>query len=118
MSQMTAQRLHDLFEEHADKDQLSWSGECHDCQSAVRVTATPMSDGIHVEGGAIYEPAEERFLLKCDDCFAADPTLRNYQSCEVYSRVVGYLRPVAQWNDGKQAEFELRKTFDRSIPAA
>ncbi len=30
---------------------------------------------------------------------------------EVYSRVVGYLRPVGQWNDGKQAEFALRKTF-------
>jgi ribonucleoside-triphosphate reductase len=30
---------------------------------------------------------------------------------EVYSRVVGYLRPVKQWNDGKQAEFGKRKTF-------
>jgi ribonucleoside-triphosphate reductase len=30
---------------------------------------------------------------------------------EVYSRVVGYLRPVKQWNDGKSAEFAVRKTF-------
>ena len=30
---------------------------------------------------------------------------------EVYSRVVGYLRPVKQWNNGKQAEFSLRRTF-------
>lgn len=36
-------------------------------------------------------------------------------TCEVYSRVVGYLRPVDQWNDGKQAEFVIRKTFDRSV---
>ena len=35
--------------------------------------------------------------------------------CEVYSRVVGYLRPVDQWNDGKQAEFQIRKTFDSSV---
>lgn len=35
--------------------------------------------------------------------------------CEVYSRVVGYLRPVDQWNDGKQAEFNIRKTFDQPI---
>jgi anaerobic ribonucleoside-triphosphate reductase len=35
-------------------------------------------------------------------------------NCEVYSRVVGYLRPVDQWNDGKQAEFAMRRTFDRS----
>jgi ribonucleoside-triphosphate reductase len=33
---------------------------------------------------------------------------------EVYSRVVGYLRPVDQWNDGKQAEFAIRGTFDKS----
>jgi ribonucleoside-triphosphate reductase (formate) len=30
---------------------------------------------------------------------------------EVYSRVVGYLRPVQQWNMGKKAEFKLRKNF-------
>ena len=32
-------------------------------------------------------------------------------ACEVYSRVVGYLRPVQQWNDGKQAEYYNRKTY-------
>ncbi len=30
---------------------------------------------------------------------------------EIYSRVVGYLRPVEQWNDGKRAEFADRKTY-------
>ncbi len=35
--------------------------------------------------------------------------------CEVYSRVVGYLRPVDQWNDGKQSEFRIRKTFDKPL---
>ncbi|HDN97845.1 MAG TPA: ribonucleoside triphosphate reductase [bacterium] len=30
---------------------------------------------------------------------------------EVYSRVVGYLRPVSQWNKGKKAEFAYRKNF-------
>lgn len=33
------------------------------------------------------------------------------QQCEVYSRVVGYLRPVQQWHDGKQQEFKERKTY-------
>jgi len=33
------------------------------------------------------------------------------QPCEVYSRVVGYLRPVKQWNVGKQQEFKDRKEF-------
>jgi len=33
--------------------------------------------------------------------------------CEVYSRVVGYIRPVSNWNDSKQAEFADRKHFDK-----
>lgn len=46
--------------------------------------------------------------------------------CEVYSRVVGYLRPVSQWNVGKQAEFTERSTvvlskvdtaLSRQVPA-
>lgn len=32
--------------------------------------------------------------------------------CEVYSRVVGYIRPVSNWNEGKEAEFRERKTFE------
>ncbi|MEM3452510.1 MAG: ribonucleoside triphosphate reductase [Candidatus Hadarchaeum sp.] len=34
--------------------------------------------------------------------------------CEVYSRVVGYFRPVKSWNAGKQEEFRLRHNFDKS----
>lgn len=30
---------------------------------------------------------------------------------EVYSRVVGYFRPVNQWNKGKQEEFSERKEY-------
>ena len=33
------------------------------------------------------------------------------KQCEVYSRGVGYHRPVTQWNKGKKAEFFDRKTF-------
>ena len=32
---------------------------------------------------------------------------------EIYSRVVGYMRPVNQWNIGKQEEFKQRKTADK-----
>jgi ribonucleoside-triphosphate reductase len=37
---------------------------------------------------------------------------------EVYSRVVGYLRPVSQWNEGKQAEFRLRSRYRLGEQAA
>ncbi|MCP3965474.1 MAG: hypothetical protein GY718_03845 [Lentisphaerae bacterium] len=31
---------------------------------------------------------------------------------EIYSRVVGYFRPVANWNKGKKQEFQGRKTYE------
>ncbi len=40
--------------------------------------------------------------LKCSVCDS---------DTEVYSRVVGYLRPVKQWNEGKRTEFKMRKTY-------
>ncbi|UHA57297.1 ribonucleoside triphosphate reductase [Candidatus Nanosynbacter sp. HMT-352] len=36
------------------------------------------------------------------------------ETTEVYSRVVGFLRPVSQWNKGKQAEFEMRERYDNA----
>ena len=43
--------------------------------------------------------------FKCPDCGA---------ECEVYSRIVGYIRPVNQWNKGKQMEFQNRTLFEIS----
>jgi anaerobic ribonucleoside-triphosphate reductase len=31
--------------------------------------------------------------------------------CEIYSRVVGYIRPINQWNEGKQSEYRDRVSF-------
>ncbi len=39
---------------------------------------------------------------KCPDCG---------EETEVYSRIVGYLRPVGTWNDGKQQEFRERTPY-------
>lgn len=33
------------------------------------------------------------------------------QATEVYSRIVGYIRPIQQWNPGKRVEFEDRVTY-------
>lgn len=37
--------------------------------------------------------------------------------CEVYSRVVGYYRPVQQWNRGKQEEYRQRRPFRLNVGA-
>ena len=32
--------------------------------------------------------------------------------CEVYSRIVGYLRPVRNWNKAKRQEWKDRQVYD------
>ena len=34
------------------------------------------------------------------------------EKCEIYSRVTGYYRPIANWTKGKQEEFRERKPFE------
>ncbi len=33
------------------------------------------------------------------------------QKCEIYSRVVGFIRPVSNWNKGKKEEFKERTHY-------
>jgi anaerobic ribonucleoside-triphosphate reductase len=62
------------------------------------VTLTPTFSICPVHG---YITGENFY---CPQCTVKQP-------CEVYSRIVGYLRPVSQWNSGKQEEFKERKEF-------
>jgi anaerobic ribonucleoside-triphosphate reductase len=82
---------------------------CYDCKKEIII------EGEEIKNGKILKYSlpngEEKMIYKCDDCFNKDKALRNFQETEVYSRVVGYLRPVSQWNEGKQQEFKDRKTF-------
>ena len=36
------------------------------------------------------------------------------QECERYSRVMGYLRPVSDWNIGKRQEFAERHLYNEN----
>jgi ribonucleoside-triphosphate reductase len=62
------------------------------------ITITPTFSICPVHG---YIPGEHFFCPKC--------TIK--QPCEVYTRIVGYYRPVQQFNLGKQQEFKQRKEF-------
>ncbi len=48
---------------------------------------------------------KEENVYRCGECTQA------FFKTEVYSRSVGYIRPVQQWNTGKTAEFKDRKMF-------
>lgn len=55
-----------------------------------------------------YLYGEHQICPKCND-------LGQIVKTEVYSRIVGYLRPVNQWNNGKAQEYKERKLYDKKI---
>lgn len=50
-------------------------------------------------------------MTKKDKKTAKQVTDADRTKCEVYSRIVGYLRPVSQWNDGKTSEYQDRQEY-------
>lgn len=107
-------KIEDLKEQGLEEHDLEYRGQCYDCDAPVIVSISVTEEGaVTIEDGAIYKVKQglvDNLFLKCNECFKKDKTLY-YQECEVYSRVVGYLRPVKQWNKGKQAEWNARKEF-------
>lgn len=91
------------------KDITTEKANCHDCQKEIEVLGDEIQNGVMLE----YDNNGEKIaIFKCHDCFKQNQELKNYQRCEVYSRIVGYLRPVDQWNKGKQEEFKERKNLE------
>lgn len=101
-----------LFEDRMTQT-LDCTGHCHECNTRMEFSLRCEDDGTLVvpEGMGLYAH-EDKMFVKCPTCFEQDQRLHNFQPCEKYSRVVGYIRPVKQWNKGKQEEFAIRTTFN------
>lgn len=114
---MKENELIELFESCNSK-YIDWVGECHDCKKDIKVTAerteTIIDDkvkiDITIDGGAVYS-VDEKYYIKCPDCYNKETILRNYQPCRIYTRTVGYYSATQDMNAGKQSEVEIRKNF-------
>jgi len=108
----------ELLEKNGD---FNITGKCIDCDKDVTVSVELIGENqIKIDGGAVYQPPEaynyqEKVVCKCDDCFKIDSQV--HQRNEVYTRITGYLRPVSNWNDGKKAEFAVRKNYEIGVSA-
>ena len=81
---------------------------CHDCKKDILVNGELIENGVLLS----YDNAGTKInIFKCNECYAKNPALTNFQECEVYSRVVGYIRPVQQWHKGKKQEYGERNEF-------
>lgn len=90
------------------KDQKVKNETCYDCGCLIKFEGDNIKNGHYL----VYQDGSQKIsVLKCKSCYQKNPGLTNFRNCEVYSRVVGYLRPVQQWNDGKQLEYQKRKEY-------
>jgi hypothetical protein len=81
---------------------------CHDCGKKLEIEGEEIKNGLTL----VYDNNGEKIeILKCNECYEKNPRLTNFKDCEVYSRIVGYIRPVSQWNKGKKEEYQERKEF-------
>ena len=91
------------------KNVTTGKANCHDCQKEIVINGEEIQNGVMLE----YDNRGEKVaVFKCQDCFRQSQELKNYQPCEVYSRIVGYLRPIQQWNKGKKEEYRERKELE------
>ena len=81
---------------------------CHDCKEEIKIKDKEIQNGKLVEYHDKVVNKKIR-VFKCNTCYKKHPSLTNFRKCEVYSRVVGYIRPVQQWHDGKTQEFKEEK---------
>lgn len=82
--------------------------KCHDCGKIAEINNDEVTNGKFLE----YEEENKKYcIFKCTECLEKDKSLNNYKVSEVYSRVVGYIRPIAQFNLGKQQEYKDRKEY-------
>lgn len=53
---------------------------------------------------------KKQAFVKCRKCHEKEPRMF-FQKCEVFSRIVGYIHPVQQWNPGKVQEWKDRVAY-------
>ncbi len=117
-SQPPAEALSDPFAllDHQDEFQAKytggtvlhfWLGESIDDPEVVKRFVRTVCEGYHLPYFTLTPtfsicPDHGYLRGECSACPECG------EATEVYSRVVGYLRPVQQWNDGKKREFRRR----------
>ena len=84
---------------------------CRDCGTKINIEGEDILNGKLLAFDTNNDKKDLTFIFKCNNCFEKDPSLSNYQETEVYSRIVGYLRPLQQWHVSKQEEFKDRKNY-------
>lgn len=101
--------MQEISDQMGDNQYASVKVTCMDCGKDFDLVLERTSpEQIKIENGTIGKRDGEYFF-KCKNCWEID---KNFGRCtEIYSRVVGYLRPINNWNPSKQEEFNMRTPY-------
>jgi hypothetical protein len=102
--------LQKLSDKIGDHQYASINATCMDCGKPFTIQVERISPKrLEIKNGAIgVRRKTGEIHFKCEDCKENN----NWgMPSEVYSRVVGYLRPVGDWNTGKQTEYGMRTEY-------
>jgi hypothetical protein len=83
--------LRKLFESNPEKSTIVLNGKCSDCGCDTIIEITPTSGGFGLKGGALFKSSPDDYLVKCHDCYKADPIMhdiyklqrRSFQFCKI-----------------------------------
>lgn len=105
--QRKGDKMQELSEKIGNHQYANINVSCMDCgkEFILEVERTG-SEALLIKNGAVYKSRGE-YEFKCAKCFKDNPN--HGPKVDIYSRVVGFLRPVSDWNKGKRAEYSLRK---------
>ncbi len=105
----TSEYIKQLFKE-AKTECIELSGKCQCCDIPVTISIFLSEMEPYGNGGFAYRSPGPP-VFKCYKCLERDNNVIHPQRCEVFSRVVGYLRPVQHYNLGKKEEFKTRINY-------
>lgn len=101
--------MQEISDKMGDNQFAKVTAICMDCEEEFVLSLERKSDTeLEIKNGAVAR-RKDTYFCKCQECFDADKSFG--QDIEVYSRVVGYLRPVRNWNQAKKQEFGMRKNY-------
>lgn len=110
-AQVRAQYFQPLSDKIGERQFAKFKAVCLGCGKLCTVKAerTSPTEIVITDGAIGIRRSNGDMHFKCVDC-AEDPDWG--VPMDVYSRVVGFLRPVQYWNPGKQEEYFMRKNYD------
>uniref|UniRef100_A0A6H1ZFW8 Putative anaerobic ribonucleoside-triphosphate reductase n=1 Tax=viral metagenome TaxID=1070528 RepID=A0A6H1ZFW8_9ZZZZ len=107
----TVKFIKGLFRE-SGRGCIELHGACQSCKDPVDIIIFKNAMEVEGNGGVIVgDMWDDKPQFKCSRCLERDSGMISPTKCEIFTRVVGYLRPIQGFNLGKAEEFRDRKTF-------